>query len=221
MLEARRLYKSYDNGADKLEVLKGVDLKIDKAQTVAILGPSGAGKSTLLHLLGGLDRPTSGEVHIDNVDIYSLRERERARLRNRKIGFIFQFYHLLPEFDALENVMFPLRIKGERVCAARSAAKKILETVGLGGRSSHLPNQLSGGEQQRVAIARALVNEPEILLCDEPTGNLDSNTGRNVIELLLDLNRTRKLTLVVVTHDNEIAKAAQRVLHIKDGRIGG
>lgn len=223
MLEAKGLHKIYKNGANELHVLKGIDLNVKKGEVLALLGPSGAGKSTLLHLLGGLDSPTKGEVFIDGVDIYSISDYERARLRNRKIGFVFQFYHLLPEFDALENVILPLLIKGENGSFKniRKAGIEILTAVGLGERLHHRPNQLSGGEQQRVAIARALVNEPEILLCDEPTGNLDSETGKHVLDLLWDLNSKRNLTLIMVTHEAEIAKAAERVLHIRDGRIYG
>lgn len=223
MLEAIGLHKIYKNGANELHVLKGIDLNVKKGEVLALLGPSGAGKSTLLHLLGGLDSPTKGEVFIDGVDIYSISDYERAKLRNRKIGFVFQFYHLLPEFDALENVILPLLIKGENgnFKNIRKAGIEILTAVGLGERLHHRPNQLSGGEQQRVAIARALVNEPEILLCDEPTGNLDSETGKHVLDLLWDLNSKRNLTLIMVTHEAEIAKSAERVLHIRDGRIYG
>lgn len=219
MIEAKGLRKNYTNGAKRLEVLKGVDLKVERAQITAILGPSGAGKSTLLHLLGGLDVPSAGEVFIDGVNIYSIGEGERAKLRNTKIGFVFQFYHLLPEFSALENVLLPLWIRGDNGKCAHKKGTEMLNLVGLGGRLDHRPGQLSGGEQQRVAIARALINDPEALFCDEPTGNLDSETGKNIIELLWDLNARRKTTLIIVTHDAEIAKAANRVLHIKDGRI--
>lgn len=219
MIEARGLRKVYRNGVKQLEVLKGVDLKVEKGEVLAVLGPSGAGKSTLLHLLGGLDSPTAGEVMIEGEEIFSLSEAERARLRNEKIGFVFQFYHLLPEFDALENVLLPLLIKGGGPKGQREKGIEILRSVGLEGRMGHKPGELSGGEQQRVAIARALVNEPELLLCDEPTGNLDSDTGKNIIEILWELNKKRKMTLIVVTHDAEIAKSAGRVLHIRDGKI--
>ena len=219
MIEARGLRKIYKNGAKELEVLKGIDLKVGRSEVLAVLGPSGAGKSTLLHLLGGLDTPTAGEVMISGTDIYALGDTERARIRNRKIGFVFQFYHLLPEFDALENVMLPLLIKGGDVKGLRGKGAGLLKAVGLGERMDHRPGQLSGGEQQRVAIARALVNEPELLLCDEPTGNLDSESGEKIIELLWELNKSRKMTLMMVTHDAQIAKAAQRVLHIRDGKI--
>lgn len=219
MVEARGLRKIYRNGTKELEVLKGIDLKVEKGEILAVLGPSGAGKSTLLHLLGGLDQPTSGEILIDGIDIYSLGDAERARMRNGKIGFVFQFYHLLPEFDALENVMLPLLIKGGNGKGWREIGTELLKSVGLEGRMGHRPGQLSGGEQQRVAIARALVNGPELLLCDEPTGNLDSETGKNIIELLWELNKSRKMTLMIVTHDAQIAKDAKRVLRIRDGKI--
>ena len=219
MIQAKGLIKIYRNGAKELEVLKGIDLKVAKSEVLAVLGPSGAGKSTLLHLLGGLDTPTAGEVMIDGTDIYALGDRERAKIRNRKIGFVFQFYHLLPDFDALENVMFPLLIKGGDGKNLRGKGAGLLKAVGLEDRMNHRPGELSGGEQQRVAIARALINEPELLLCDEPTGNLDSESGENIIELLWELNKSRKMTLMIVTHDAQIAKAAQRVLHIRDGKI--
>lgn len=223
MLEAKGLHKIYKNGASELHVLKGIDLEVKEGEAFAIVGPSGAGKSTLLHLLGGLDSPTEGEVFVDGVNIYSISERERAKLRNKKIGFVFQFYHLLPEFDALENVVLPLliRSKNGNLRDSRKKAIEILTAVGLDERLHHRPNQLSGGEQQRVAIARALINDPEILLCDEPTGNLDSETGKHILDLLWDLNRKRKMTMIIVTHEAEITKKAEVVLHIKDGRIYG
>lgn len=223
MLEAKGLHKIYKIGASELHVLKGIDLEVKEGEAFAILGPSGAGKSTLLHLLGGLDSPTEGEVFVDGVNIYSISERERAKLRNKKIGFVFQFYHLLPEFDALENVALPLLIRSENgnLRDSRKKAIEILTAVGLSERLHHRPNQLSGGEQQRVAIARALINDPEILLCDEPTGNLDSETGKHILDLLWDLNQKRKMTMIIVTHEAEIAEKAGVVLHIKDGRIYG
>ncbi len=219
MIEARGLRKSYVSGAKRLEVLKGVDIRSERGKITAILGPSGAGKSTLLHLLGGLDAPSAGEVLIDGINIYSISEKERARLRNKRVGFVFQFYHLLPEFSALENVILPLWIRGDSGKDAREKGTDILGIVGLGERLSHRPGQLSGGEQQRVAIARALINDPEVLLCDEPTGNLDSETGRNIIGLLWDLNARHKTTMIIVTHDAQIAERTETVLHIRDGKI--
>ena len=224
-MQAINVHKTYRNGARELRVLKGIDLKIEKGKFVSILGPSGAGKSTLLHILGGLDEPTEGSVIFDNEDIYKLGDRKRAGLRNKKIGFAFQFYHLLPEFCALENVMLPALIKGKRQCrgvwpyAPTEDAQRLLELVGLKDRMYHRPGELSGGEQQRTAIARALVNEPELLLCDEPTGNLDSATGQGIIELLHKLNREKKTTIVVVTHEEGIAAKADKVVNIKDGEI--
>ena len=219
MIAAKGLRKVYSNGAKQLEVLKDVNLRVDRGEVLALLGPSGAGKSTLLHLLGGLDIPTAGEVSIGGKLIFSLSDTERARIRNEKIGFVFQFYHLLPEFDALENVLLPMLIMGKGGKAGREKAAELLGAVGLEDRMRHKPGQLSGGEQQRVAIARALANEPELLLCDEPTGNLDSGAGRNIIDLLWELNKKRKMTLIMVTHDAEIAKAARRVVQIRDGAI--
>ncbi|MFC1805021.1 ABC transporter ATP-binding protein [Candidatus Omnitrophota bacterium] len=216
----RSLKKSYASHAEKLEVLKGIDLSVSTGEFLAIQGPSGAGKSTLLHILGGLDRPDSGEVLLEGQDIFALSEGARTLFRSSKIGFIFQFYHLLPELNVLENVALPgvLRSWRDRK-KVRSAAGAILYTLGLSGRIDHLPNQLSGGEQQRVAIGRALINKPQLLLCDEPTGNLDSQNGRKIIDLLRRVNKKEKMTLVMVTHDRDIAQAADRVIHLKDGSI--
>jgi len=218
--QVRGLFKSYKNGASELEVLKGIDLTIKKSEFLAIEGPSGAGKSTLLHILGGLDIPSSGEVLFDALNIYNLSDNERATFRNRKIGFVFQFYHLLPELNAFENVLLPFILKS---WWARKKASKFAESImsnlGLSSRLYHRPNQLSGGEQQRVAIARALINNPEILLCDEPTGNLDSENGKNILRLLKELNKKKNVTVIMVTHDKEIAGNADRVIHLKDGVI--
>ncbi len=219
-LKVRALYKSYCNDGSALEVLKGIDLKIEDSEFLAIQGPSGAGKSTLLHILGGLDVPTRGEVFFDGVNLYDLSRNERAVLRNRKIGFVFQFYHLLPELTALENVYLPALFKSwHKKKEAVDYAKAILDKLGLSIRMGHRPNQLSGGEQQRVAIARALVNMPQVLLCDEPTGNLDSENGQNIIGLLRHLNQENGLSIVLVTHDKDVAKFADRVLYLKDGII--
>lgn len=221
MLQVKNLHKSYFQQASRLHVLKGIDLTIDKGEVVAIVGPSGAGKSTLLHIVGGLDKPEEGEVIFDGRDLYKLKENERAKVRNRQVGFVFQFYHLLPEFTALENVILPALVKEKifNVERVKSQGSRLLEKVGLEGRQAHKPQELSGGEQQRVAIARALINSPDVLLCDEPTGNLDSESGKQIIELLLDLNRKNKQTLVIVTHDDSIARQAHRIVHIRDGRL--
>jgi len=221
LLEGVGLKKTYRQGARPVEVLRGVDLAVSEGEAVAIVGPSGAGKSTLLHLLGGLDRPTAGKVRFQGKDLYALSDGERAGIRNRAFGFVFQFYHLVPELTALENVMLPAWI-GEGSGPSRpiaQKAKELLDRVGLKERVSHLPSELSGGEQQRVAIARALVNDPPLLFCDEPTGNLDSETGSRIIQLLAELNREQKRTWVVVTHETSMAKAAKHLLSLKDGRL--
>ncbi len=216
-LLAHNLHKSYDNGGKTLHVLKGISLKVIKGKVLAIVGPSGAGKSTLLHILGGLDRAISGSVFLNGVDIYKLGDRQRARLRNRRIGFVFQFYHLLAEFTALENVMLPATIK--KAPMAKQKGQQLLEKVGLGHRMNHLPSQLSGGECQRVAIARALINEPAIVFCDEPTGNLDSKTGGLIYDIIWRLNKEKKQTFVIATHEERIVKRADEVCRIKDGEL--
>ncbi len=219
--EARSIHKRYNHQTARLHVLKGVDLTIRAGELLTIVGPSGAGKSTLLHILGGLDRPDEGQVLFEGQDIYRLDERKRARWRNETIGFIFQFYHLLPEFSALENVILPQLIgKTKRdLPSLRDRGAEILERVGLKDRLDHKPSELSGGEQQRAAIARAVINDPQILFCDEPTGNLDSQSGKMVIDLLEELNRTSGKALVIVTHDNSIAERSHRVVRMKDGRF--
>ena len=217
MIELRGVSKTVSSGAGSLTILHPLDLTIDSGRVVAITGPSGSGKSTLLGLLAGLDAPTSGRVILDGVDITTLDEDALARLRGTRIGFVFQFFHLLPSLTALENVSVPMEIAGVPKAAAR--AKGLLDEVGLADRGHHYPSQLSGGEQQRVAIARALANNPPILLADDPTGNLDSATGRSVIDLLLGVNRTRKTTLVLVTHDPELAAVADVAIALRDGRV--
>lgn len=224
MIEAKNIHKIYRNGSKELHVLKGIDLRIEKGEFVSIFGPSGAGKSTLLHILGGLDEPTEGKVLLDGEDIYRQGDRKKAHIRNKKIGFVFQFYHLLPEFSALENVLLPAMINGAKTSSGqniREKGKKLLELMGLNDRINHRPSQLSGGEQQRVVVARALVNEPRLLLCDEPTGNLDSKTGEGIIELLCRLNKEKNTTVVVVTHEEEIAKKSDRMLFMRDGMLLG
>ena len=216
MLTADNVYKAYKSGAKEVRAVNGVSLVVEKGASLAIVGSSGAGKSTLLHIIGGLDVPSAGTVMMGDTDIYRLSDKARSTLRNRRVGFVFQFYHLLPEFSALENVMLPGMIRGRRV---RDRALDLLRLVGLEKRAGHLPGELSGGESQRVAIARALVNEPEVLLCDEPTGNLDSETSRSIYELLFGVAARSGATLVVVTHDEDLSKRTDRVLRLKDGRI--
>jgi len=212
------IHKKYRTGPKEVRAIDGLTLEIEKGRSVAIVGQSGAGKSTLLHVMGGLDRPSKGKVFINGTDIYRQTDSERARLRNRSAGFVFQFYHLLGEFTALENVMMPALIGGPRT-EIRKRAAELLKLVGLAARSDHRPGELSGGESQRVAIARALMNEPEFLLCDEPTGNLDSKTSDSVYDLLLDIKSRTGTTLVVVTHDEDAASRLDRKVHIRDGKI--
>ena len=219
MIEARSVRKSYPMGAVTLEVLKGLSLRIEPGSFVAITGPSGAGKSTLLHLLAGLDTPTQGEVLWEGRSISGWSDAKRAGFRNKSVGIVFQFYHLLPELTALENVMLPSLVAGRRNrdLAARAAA--CLEQVGLNIRARHRPRELSGGEQQRVAIARALMNQPKLLLCDEPTGNLDSKSGEEVIRLLTTFSRRRGVGIVLVTHQPKLAEAADRTIIMRDGQV--
>ena len=221
LLEGVGIHKSYRSPGSILHVLKGIDVQISDGEIVSMVGPSGAGKSTLLHILGGLDVPEKGTVTLQGEDIYKLGDVPRAKIRNSKIGFIFQFYHLLQEFTALENVLLPALIKSDERNSARmeSQGKALLKQVGLEKRAAHKPYQLSGGEQQRVAIARALINRPAVVFCDEPTGNLDSHTGKEIIGLLKELNVTDKQTFVIVTHDKEIARMSHRTIHMQDGRL--
>ena len=217
MIELRGVSKTVPSGAGTLTILHPLTLTIEGGRVAAITGPSGSGKSTLLGLLAGLDAPSTGQVVLDGVDITALDEDALARLRGTRIGFVFQFFHLLPSLTALENVLVPLEIAGKRDAARRADA--LLAEVGLSERRHHYPSQLSGGEQQRVAIARALANDPPILLADEPTGNLDSATGHQVIELLLGINKSRKTTLILVTHDPELASFADVTIALRDGRV--
>ncbi|HXE79286.1 MAG TPA: ABC transporter ATP-binding protein [Vicinamibacterales bacterium] len=217
MIELRGVSKTVMSGGSPLTILDAIDLTVGAGESLAITGPSGSGKSTLLGLIAGLDAPTRGVIRIDGVDIGSLDEDGLARLRGEKIGIVFQFFHLIPSLTALENVMVPMEIAGRADAAAR--AKALLEEVGLTGRAHHYPSQLSGGEQQRVALARALSNEPPILLADEPTGNLDSVNGRHIIDLIVEINRRRGTTVVLVTHDASLAATMQTQLALKDGRI--
>ena len=218
-LTARALTKSYPMGRRTLEVLRGVSLEVTRGEFLALRGASGAGKSTLLHLLGGLDTPNAGEIWFNGENLVRQPEAAQTRLRNRHVGFIFQAYHLLPELDALENVCLPARIARVDAAQAEARGRELLRRVGLAERLEHKPYELSGGEQQRVAIARALINEPELILADEPTGNLDSHTGDEIMELLLTLRAERQATLIIATHDARVAARAPRVVDLVDGVV--
>ncbi|HZO83616.1 MAG TPA: ABC transporter ATP-binding protein [Verrucomicrobiae bacterium] len=219
LLEARNLHKTYVLGRRSLEVLRGIDLQVQRGELLALRGASGAGKSTLLHVLGGLDTPDQGAIWFAGRNINELSPLNLARWRNREVGFIFQAYHLLPELDALENVCLPGRMARAPGPVVESRARELLSRVGLGERLDHKPAELSGGEQQRVAIARALINAPDLILADEPTGNLDSHTGEEIIELLLALRVERQATLIIATHDLKVAARAPRIFNLVDGRI--
>jgi len=221
LIRVENLFKSYGNGTKRVDVLKGIDLIFSRGEKAAIVGASGVGKTTLLHVLGTLDRPTAGKVLFEGKDIYTLSEKNLAVFRNREIGFVFQFHHLLPEFNALENTIMPCLIQGIPKKEALARAEAILTLVGLQDRFSHKPGELSGGEQQRVAVARALVLEPKILLADEPTGNLDTKTGESVFDLLQELNRIKEVTLIVVTHNPKLAEKMSRQIELLDGRTRG
>jgi ABC-type lipoprotein export system ATPase subunit len=219
LLSAKALTKSYTMGRRTLDVLRGVNLQVARGEFLALRGASGAGKSTLLHLIGGLDSPNGGEIHFAGQDIAAFSERKLTDLRNRRVGFIFQAYHLLPELDALENVCLPARVARLPADRAEARGRELLARVGLSDRVEHKPFELSGGEQQRVAIARALINEPELILADEPTGNLDSHTGGEIIDLLKKLHAERQTTLIIATHDAKVAAHARRVFELVDGCI--
>ena len=219
VLECRSVVRRFDEGASVLEVLSGVDLTINPAERVAIIGASGSGKTTLLQIMGGLDTPTSGEVLIANQAMHEMSEIGKGELRNRYLGFVYQFHHLLPEFSAAENVAMPLMIRRVGKEKALDVASKLLERVGLGERLTHKPGELSGGERQRAAVARALIARPKLVLADEPTGNLDAGNGEHVLQLMLELNRELETSLVIVTHDHAIAERMDRVMILEEGRL--
>jgi len=219
LLSAQNVSKSYAMGKRSLEVLRRISLSVARGDFLALRGASGAGKSTLLHLFGGLDSPNSGEIHFAGRNLSQLSEQDVAILRNTKVGFIFQSYHLLPELDALENVCLPARMLRKPAHIAEKRGRELLGRVGLGARMDHKPYELSGGEQQRVAIARALMNEPELILADEPTGNLDSHTGNEIVDLLVSLRAEKNTTLIIATHDAAVAARAPKVIQLVDGQI--
>ncbi len=219
VLSVRAVTKSIDTGTHRVEILRGIDFEIERGEFVAIMGASGSGKSTLLGLLAGLDAPTEGSIRIDGEEITGLKEDQLASLRNRKIGFVFQSYQLIPTLTAEENILLPAELAGEATRQALERARLLLDAVGLTERRDHYPVQLSGGEQQRVALARAFMRKPPLLLADEPTGNLDSTNGKHVLKLLRDLNRQEGATLVLVTHDKDLSSHATRVITLKDGLV--
>ena len=221
MVMLQNVYKVYRMGETEITALKDVNLKVDHSEYVAVLGPSGSGKSTMLNIIGGLDHPTNGAAYVDGEDMKRLKDSKLARFRAEKVGFIFQFFNLIPTFTVLENIMVPAEILGLKREEIRKRAETVVKKVGLEERRDHFPHQLSGGEQQRVAIARAFINNPVLLLCDEPTGNLDTKTGAEIISLLREINKEQGTTLIVVTHDQRIAQDANHVVELVDGQILG
>ncbi|RKZ23363.1 lipoprotein-releasing system ATP-binding protein LolD [bacterium] len=219
VLRCENLHKVFITGDEKIHVLRGIDLVVEKGECVSIMGPSGVGKSTLLHILGGLERPTEGKVWVDGEEIYKKSDREISEIRNKKIGFVFQFHHLLSGFTALENVMIPMFMKGVNTEDAKKKALSLLSEVGMLERKDHIPSKLSGGERQRIAIARALANDPLILFLDEPTGNLDEEHAREVLELIESLIERRKLTVLLVTHNERVAKIGKRMYNLIGGKL--
>lgn len=219
LIEIKDLRKTFVKDGTHIEVLKGIDLHIERGESLAIVGASGAGKSTLLHIMGTLDRPSAGTVRVKGADVFKWGEKELARFRNRTIGFVFQLHNLMPEFTTLENVMIPALIGGLDRREAKDRAAEILNDLGLGARLRHKPGELSGGEQQRVAVARAMVMSPEIMLADEPTGNLDTETGKKIEDILIKLNQEKKITLILVTHNPRLAERMSRTVGLQDGKI--
>lgn len=219
IIETIQLYKTFKMGEIEVEVLKGIDLTINAGEFVSIMGPSGSGKSTLLYLMGGLDKPTTGQVWIKGRNIAVMKDKEISILRRRTLGFVFQFYNLIPNLNVEDNIMLPVLLDGKRLKSYRRKLEAILETVGLADRRRHTPRELSGGQQQRVAIARALINEPDIILADEPTGNLDTKTGTGIMELLQKINQEQGKTIVQVTHSREAAAYSQRIINLRDGKV--
>lgn len=218
ILKGADIHRSFSTGAGVLHVLKGVDIGVRKGEILAVIGASGVGKSTLLHILGALDRPTKGRVSLNSTDVFCMSDRELAHFRNKTIGFVFQFHHLLPEFSALENVMMPKLIAGEHETSIRRKALELLSEVGLSDRADHKPPELSGGEQQRVAVARALINDPQVVIADEPSGNLDKATGEELHNLISALNRTKGQTFIVATHNQLLAQRADRIIALVEGK---
>jgi len=221
IIEAKNLNKTFKMGDLDIEVLKDINLSIESGEFVSIMGPSGSGKSTLLYLIGGLDKPTSGSVKIKGNELSEMKDKEQSVMRRRDIGFVFQFYNLIPNLSVEENVILPVLLDGKKLKDYRNKLDDILEVVGLADRRAHTPRELSGGQQQRVAIARALVNEPDIILADEPIGNLDTKTGTEVMQLLQKINREKKKTIVQVTHSKEAADYGNRIINVRDGRVWG
>lgn len=219
VIETNNLYKNFQMGEIEVEILKDINLKIKKSEFVSIMGPSGSGKSTLLYLLGCLDKPSKGSVKINGKELSVMKDKEESILRRREIGFVFQFYNLIPNLDVAENIMLPILLDGKKMKDYQDSLAEILEIVGLSDRRDHTPRELSGGQQQRVAIARALINQPEVILADEPIGNLDSKTGTEIMELFEKINREKETTIVQVTHSEESALYGTRIIRLKDGRV--
>ncbi len=219
IIESIGLNKSYSMGKVEVEVLKNINVQIDEGEFVSIMGPSGSGKSTLLYLIGGLDKPTSGKIRIKGRELDGLNDEQESKLRRQEMGFIFQFYNLIPNLNVEENIMLPILLDGKKLKDYRKELDEILETVGLTDRRHHTPRELSGGQQQRVAIARALINQPDIILADEPIGNLDTKTGTEIMELLAKINREKGKTIIQVTHSKEAAEYGRRIIHVRDGKV--